>query len=199
MATYVENGFVKDSSSRALVVQGLNDRDNGQAGIYGHTGPGALGTTGPVANRAYMTRFVPSRAITVRSIAFNVGNPASNDDAIDVGIYDSTGTRLVSLGATTGLANSVGVKIVTIPAVALSAGTVYYAAFSYGTIGGTAAVVGAVLFSHIGAGGLFCPTSTAELPTVECDAKDASHPLPAAWGALGRATSQNVLLALRES
>lgn len=114
---------------------------NGQPGVF--TGP-LSGTTmtaaNIVANRAYFVRFVPPKNMTVAKIAIAVATSATSADSSDVGIYNSSGTLLGSTGSTAIGLNSTGAKVYTLPTpIALTAGTVYYIAFAYGTIGGTAA------------------------------------------------------------
>jgi hypothetical protein len=119
------------------------DSDNGQSGMYG-TPQGAppnttiaLGT----ANRIYVTRFVPSRNMTIVSGSFGVSAAASVDDQIDIGIYDSAGNLIRAAGATAGKLNTTGRKILTLSAsAALTARTVYYSV-ACNALGGTAATV----------------------------------------------------------
>lgn len=171
------------------------DRDNGQAGLLAPTS-GAVGPTAVtlVANQAFVVRFVPSRDMTITKIGFVVSTAASIDDPVDVGIFDATLARLVSLGATLGLLNSLGVKAPAIAATLLRAGTVYYAALSCGAIGGTAAQVLGAQFSIANFASIF----GASPPQVECALKGASHPLPASIVTPG-ATGTAPFLALRES
>lgn len=100
---------------------------------------GSTATLLSTANRGYFARFVPKADFTATVIAFEVTTIANVDDPVDVGIYSAAGARIVSAGATSGkLITTTGVKTVTITGTPLYAGTVYYAAFSYGTVGGTA-------------------------------------------------------------
>ena len=120
------------------------DRDNGQAGILAPNGGHWVAQVAILtASRAYWMRFVPSRAMTITSISFVVGVQATADDAWRRGDLHRLGpgtlTRVVSKGATTGLLNTTGTKNVAITSTPLTAGTVYYAAFSVGTFGGTGA------------------------------------------------------------
>lgn len=99
-------------------------------------------TTVAGASTYRAARFVPRRTLTVVKIGFVTTVAATNDDAVDVGIFDATGARLVSSGATTGKANaSAGPQTISITSTTLTAGTVYYVGFAYGTVGGTAATV----------------------------------------------------------
>lgn len=101
-----------------------------------------VSTTVASANTARFARFIPRRKLTVVKIGFVTTNPATNDDAVDVGIYDATGAKLVSSGATTGKANATaGAQTVSVASTVLNPGVVYYAALAYGAVGGTAATI----------------------------------------------------------
>src|SRR5215471_2156022 len=118
----------------------LYDSTGGQPGMYcwdAHMS--AAGTALLVATRGYYTRFRATRNMTIGSIAFAVTSAATADDACDVGIYDAYMNRLASAGATTGRLNSTGAKTIPVAATPLTAGVIYYAAFSVGAVGGTAA------------------------------------------------------------
>ena len=175
---------------------GVRGGNDGQAGMYA---PGAPGWTnagfGPSANTAYFLRVVPSRQMTITSIAYGVTVAATVDDACDVGIYDATLTRLVSAGAAAGRMNSTGIKNIAITATTLAAGSAYYAAYSYGAIGG---VVGQVSGGNYGAlekVQLFGATAG----LIEACNKGSSHPLPAGPVASPAASSLVPVLALREA
>lgn len=118
------------------------DRDLGQAGILAPSVSGGSVATGALtANRALFCRFVPSRAMTITKMAFVVQTAALSNDNCDVGIYAANGaTLLKSSGSTAGKLNALGTQTLTLSSsLALTAGTVYYAAFAYGTVGSTAA------------------------------------------------------------
>lgn len=142
---------VKSSvAAHVLTAQGLTnafasaaniDRDLGQAGIWAPSGPGGNSATGLLtANRALFCRFIPSRAMTITKIAFVVNTAALSNDNCDVGIYASDGSTLLkSSGSTAGKLNVIGPQSVSLSASqALTAGTIYYAAFAYGAVGSTA-------------------------------------------------------------
>lgn len=171
------------------------DRDNGQVGLFA---PNPLygGTTNVIltASTLYVARFMPSRPFNAALIAYVVTSFATTDDNVDVGIFDSTGQRLVSSGATAGKLNtSNGVKTVSFTATALKAGTVYYAALACGTVGGTAAT----LTHHTAstAGSQFFGSS---MPNISQGTYAANPTLPASVSI--SPTGGNVpLLAVRES
>jgi hypothetical protein len=150
------------------------DRDNGQAGMYAPPTTAPQVASALTASRASFARFVPSRSMTIARLAFLVTTAAGADDACDVGIYDSTGTRIVSSGATLGKLNSTGVKTVDIAPTTLAAGSVYYAAFSVGTFGGTAPSVILSNFANSQMTTLFGTASGVR----ETGLVAASHPLP---------------------
>lgn len=127
------------------------------------------------ANLAYLNRLVVSEPTAVIKIAFYVSVAATANDNIDLGIYNSAGTLLSSQGSTAALVNSTGLKVVTLTtSVTLLPGQVYWIAFAYGTVGGTAATLQGVgmstnnLLPLMGTGN--------NLP---CGSVAASFPLPA--------------------
>lgn len=174
------------------------DRDNGQAGIVvpssRHWTPTASGW--PNASQSRFVRFVPSRAMTITSISFVVTTFATADDAVDVGIYDATLTKIVSSGATTGKVNtSNAVKNIAITSTPLTAGTVYYAAFAYGAFGGTQASIMFAGYSNA----LLAQGFGASVPQVDCAYKDAAATLPAGPVTPTGIPSTAPVLFLRES
>ena len=119
------------------------DRDLGLTGLFAPN-PLYAGTANTIltASTLYVARFIPSRPFNAALIAYVVTSFATADDNVDVGIFNSAGTRLVSSGATAGKLNtSNGVKTVSFTATPLAAGVVYYAALACGTVGGTAATL----------------------------------------------------------
>lgn len=113
-------------------------------------------TLTPITLRAYFLRFVASRSLTIAALGFSVSTAATLDDPCDVGIYAADGvTRLGSSGATTGKLNATGAKSVPLTAgVALTAGTVYYAAFAV-TVLGTGSTITARTLQSVGVVDLF--------------------------------------------
>lgn len=174
------------------------DRDLGQPGI---TAPmlalGAYTNVTMVANQAYLARFVPSRNMTIAKISFILSTAAGADDAVDVGIFSSDlTTLLVSKGATTGVLNTAaGRKEITVASTALVAGTVYYAALSCGTLGGTAAVIQGTAINTANNAILF----GSAVPNITQAQKATAHPL--ATGTIGTPTVNlnTVILGIRES
>lgn len=171
-------------------------RENGQPGIIA---PGSRGWSYTsqlqVANRGYIMRVAPSRDIAMTLIAFSVLTPATNDDPVAVAIFDATlATVLATSGAVTGKANVSGVRTVPL-AYTLTAGTVYYASFTYGAVGGTAATLLGANFNSSSAGYLFGQSAATGL---EFDASNTRHPPTAPWGSITAATSGCPVLALRE-
>lgn len=150
------------------------DKDNGQQGILAPSAHGwAYMVQNLTANRAYFSRFTPSRDMTIVSFGFAVSTASSTDDACDIGLYDATGTKIITAGATTGKLNSTGVKSIALAA-SLYAGLVYYAGFSCGTIGGTTPQL--VMANWIAAQGgqLFGAT----LGVADAWSQNTAHPLP---------------------
>lgn len=184
---------------KVLAQSGNNDR----AGQYGMPQlPCAVTTLNPI-NRAYFTRFVAERDMTITKMAFGVSGNAASDDACDVGIYDATLTRLGSAGATTGHLNSTGVKEIPLSgSVALVGGRVYYAAFSMATPGGAAATVGALSISNGQFFGTLFGAEGSGAATVQPDAEmlflSAGHPLGAGPITPTGQSNSNPLLALKE-
>lgn len=101
-----------------------------------------ISTTVAAASTARFARFIPRRKLTVVKIGFVTTIAATNNDAVDVGLYAADGTKLVSSGATTGKANATaGAQKIDVASTVLHPGVVYYAALAYGTVGGTAATL----------------------------------------------------------
>ncbi len=93
-----------------------------------------------VAGRAHFHRFEVHKTIPVALMAYSVSIGATNDDQVECGIYDSTGTKIDSSGLVSGKLNgAAAVKTVTV-AETLPPG-VYYAAFLCPAVGGTGATV----------------------------------------------------------
>jgi hypothetical protein len=189
-----------DSSATAGVSWTSNfDRDFGLPGIMGPQ-PYIWGTasTALTANRATVARVVPSRDQTITIVSFNVSAFASADDACDVGYYTVSGSdlsKVSSTGATTGKLNTAtGVKTFTGLSWPLTAGTVYYIAFSSGTQGGTAA---SLTHATMSGGGfdLFGTTVGKSLGMF----KATSHPLPTTLTAPTTGSGGVPMLAFRES
>lgn len=109
---------------------------------------GSLLMTTTRATRA--SRFVPMRNMTVRGLGFVTTIVASENHECVVGIADSTGKVLLARSAATpGMLNSLGRKNIDFTEdVALTAGTVYYPFFEYGTVGGTTATLMAFTFAQ---------------------------------------------------
>lgn len=153
-------------------------------------------TVTPPANRAYFGRFVAPRDMTIALIAFVTTVAATNDDACDVGIYSSSLARIVSAGATTGKMNATaGVQTISITATPLTKGTVYYAAFSYGAVGGTAATLWSIGPAGANNGSIIFGST---VPSLIQGKADTSHPLPNPLVSGGNISGVPVL-ALRES
>lgn len=179
------------------------DRDLAQAGLLAPQAPGyTVSTQTQTANRGWFSRFVPSRVLPVLRIGYMVSTAATANDAADFGIYVASGanlTKVVSLGATQGLLNA-GTGPKNTPnfpgaPIVLSPDTVYYAAFSYGTIGAAAAVL---LFANYGSG-----TASQQFgstaPNVEVMFRENSHPLPDSITSGLNAAQVAARLAVRES
>ena len=178
-----------------MVPTHARDRDNGQRGILAPTLPGwSGGALGLTANLAVLSRFVPTRDMTVTLIAFGISTAATADDACDAGIYDAALTRIVSAGATLGKLNSTGVKTVPIAATTLKANRTYYAALSCGTLGGTGASMRGANFGAGEIPQLFGATAG----LVEAYTKGSAHPLPTTI-TTPTITSQGPVLAVREA
>lgn len=188
-----------DSTTNVWFAQGQRAQvqDNGQPGMFVNPHVGTTMTAANItANRSYFSRFVPSRDITVTKIAIAVATSATSADSSDVGIYNSSGTLLASSGATSIGLNSTGAKVYTLSSpVTLRAGTVYYVAFAYGPIGGTAAnIVG--YNGAFGAGQMFGTSP----PNLEWFIIGSNYPLTTKASFTGFAANGAVpLFAVRES
>ena len=176
------------------IVNPAYDRDLGQAGMLAPVN--SISTVNPTANLAYLLRFVPSRNMTITKIAFAVITAAGSDDNVDVGIYNSDlSTKLVSTGDTAGLVNATtGTKTATVASTSLVAGTIYYVAFAYGTVGSTVATLASAYLATTGVSTIFGSSP----PQLLQGTKTASHPLPSSI-ATPTSVANSPLLALRES
>jgi hypothetical protein len=135
--------------------------DSGQLGFYAPAlAPFANQATVAMSNRAFFWRVVCPLSQTISKIGFSVVNAASVDDQCDVGIYNAACSQLLgSSGATSGKLTTTGAKTVPLlTPVALVAGQVYYAALSFGVIGGTAAQLTSASMSSGLLSGLFGTT-----------------------------------------
>jgi hypothetical protein len=115
---------------------------NGQAGVYAPSVAGGSPIITPIANFLYFGRFVAPKAMTAKSIRFGLMTSASINDSCAVALYDSTGTQIATSGTIAGKLNAApGPQSITVPDTALTAGSIYYAALWFSTIGGTAATI----------------------------------------------------------
>lgn len=174
------------------------DRDAGQAGVVAPMAPwvAAVANSAVVAARTYVSRFTPSRSMTIVSMSVCVTTAGGTGDSnIDMGIYNAAGTtKLASTGATAAGINSVGIKNVALSAShTLTAGTTYYAA-----------IATAASFPGTAPGFLcYVPGTTnaqmfgSSLGTLEFGTHTAGGTLPSSLTI--SATSLGVILALRES
>jgi hypothetical protein len=153
-------------------------RTNTTNGRLGAMAPSARGWTGSAqavsANNGRLCRFVPERNMRVKGIGFNVVVAAGSNDNFDVGIYDSTLTKIVSSGATAGKLNATGKKRIDITETPLIEGQSYYILGSVGTLGGTAAQLVGANFTSAGIAAFMGTTAG----LVEADAAATIHPLP---------------------
>lgn len=171
----------------------------GQTGVVA---PEALGwfysAVTATANLAYVARFVPKRDMTITKIRFVTTQAATNNDACDVGIYASDlATKLVSAGATSAVMNATaGPQAITVASTALTAGTVYYAALSYGAVGGTAAKLAMADYDALANAPALFGNAT---PTREILTKVTSHPLPSSLSGAATTPTQVPVLGISES
>ncbi len=152
------------------------DRDNGQAGLIVPSQAPLTSATALTASRAHVARFVPSRPMSITKIGFVVSTAAGSDDACDVGLYDAAWARLVSAGATSAKMNVLGFQTVSFTATLLQAGVVYYAAFSLGAVGSSAASLILADYQTTTCARAF----GAVPPTIDADIQSSGtpHPLP---------------------
>jgi hypothetical protein len=107
------------------------------------------------AASARFTRFRANRPLTIKTVAFVITGASTNAETIQVGLYSSSGTQLVSSGnatlyttaggSTTTTTTSTGVKYAVLngsTGYTLTAGTDYYVAFSYTFTSGTGITFG---------------------------------------------------------
>jgi hypothetical protein len=171
--------------------------DSKQAGLWVPPGAPYCGQASVqgIANRGWVCRFACPKSQTITKIAFFVTIAATADDPCDVGIYDGLGSplnRLGSSGSVSGLLNSTGRKEVPLSAgVPLTEGKIYYAAFAYGTPGGTPANLQMVAVLHVAVPTLF----GTQFPYIEHAYNNAMFPLPTTFTVPGQ-TGNCVILAL---
>jgi hypothetical protein len=166
------NEWVVDGDNAAAPT--FADRDNGQAGMA--AGPlwgGTNSISGITNNRAYILRLAPSRQITATKIAYVCNGASPDNDAVDVGIYDSSLARLVSKGSTTGQLNSTGVKSLSISSTVLNPGSIYYAAIAIAVATTGATLLGLNITSALGA-----KVFGSSAPQLEMGFQAAALPLP---------------------
>lgn len=152
------------------------DNQDGLAGLIVPTARGwNAATVVASADICRSVRFRPHRALTVASMSFVVTSAATNNDNVQVGIYDSTGaTLLASSSVTAGGTTSTGRKTVNLTAnYTVLPNTTYYATLAYDYVSGTGATVGSValtstfnaIIAGSGAGSILCDSqSSATLP-----------------------------------
>ncbi|NBW22196.1 MAG: hypothetical protein EBR82_81020, partial [Caulobacteraceae bacterium] len=113
--------------------------------------PWNLGTSGAATSaQARFTRFRANRPLTIKSMAIVIAVASTNAETLQFGLYDSAGNRLVSTGnatlyttaggSTTTNTTTAGVKYAVLngsTGYTLTAGSEYYAAFSYTYTSGT--------------------------------------------------------------
>lgn len=168
----------------------------GQRGIMAPPHPTRT-TLVPVASRGYLARIEPpERDLLIINGLVDVTNPATNNDESAIAIWDETLTTiLVTSGALTSKMNGSGWVAHALAATVLRAGTPYYAEFTYGTVGGTAATLLADNKVSASTANAFGSTIATGL---EFDIKNTRHPPTAPYGALGGASNVTPVIVLRE-
>ena len=130
------------------------ERSNGMF-LYPWT---ATGTQQFTAATCRWVRFVPARNLTILRFGFEVRTASTNAESVDIGIYDATGTRLVSSGATTTYyttttgtttttTTAAGYKYVVLNSTTgytLTAGTTYYAGIGFTFTSGTGVTIATI-------------------------------------------------------
>lgn len=180
MTSSMKGGFLRDDTTGALIVQGLNDRDNGQAGIACPSGlylsPTSSRAIGAGPN-TWFGRCVPSRRMTIIRIGFLVTVAAALDDPCAVGIFSATGVLMGSSPSTLGQLNSLGPKSINLSvATVLEPGLPIYGAFSSPTPAGAGATLAGVQGPGSGAPGM--AMFGAAIPQADGGFVSA-HPMPA--------------------
>lgn len=148
---------------------------------------GSEATTTMTASQGYFRRFTVDKTLAITLAAVAVGTAATNNDNCDVGVYSATGTLLASNGGTAGKMNATGVQTISL-SITLSPGTVYYFAFAYGTVGGTAAGLVTNSKAQGGLSSQLFGTSAGSPGAFEQGKISSVYPLPSTIGTL---TGQN--------
>lgn len=158
---------------------------------------GSVQATALTASRALVVRFIAEKTRTITSIKFLLTTAASANDACDAGIFSADGVTLLgSAGTTAGKLNPVAPSVQSLTMLAgipLTAGQVYYAAFSSGTQGGTAAQIATTSFSQ----SAIATLAGSAFPLIEQTFQNTAHPLAAPFTS-GGAISQGAILFLAE-
>ena len=162
-----------------IIARTLQDYYQDSVGQYGgyiapsvpHYGNTTITLT---AGRSYYQRFVAARNTNTATISYVIQTAAGSNDNVDVGIYSATTlAKVASSGATASKLNGTATRTSVTLVAALTAGTAYYAAISYGTAGSSAPIL---------IGGQFTSANSPKLtgltnPGVQCF-YETVHPLP---------------------
>lgn len=180
----------------AYALRGL---DRQQAGMYApNAAPWcASASVALVANRGYAVRFVAEKSITITQIGFVLSVAAGANDNCDVGIFDSAMATLIgSAGSTAGKLNGAPGPV-SVPLAAganIRQGKVYYACFSSGAQGGTAASVSMTSFLALAQLGIMFG---AGFPARELAFNAAEFPLAAPFTSAGNIANCPILALLQ--
>jgi hypothetical protein len=164
------------------IVRGLQSE---QVGVTAPDSPDVSPLAAAVtANRAYLARFTVGRPTRVVRIAFmNPSTTAAAGDTVDVGIYDSSLTKLVSSGAVVpssgGTLATTGRLTVIVSATMLIPGETYFAAISF-----SVATVNSLMANWVSVFGTQGFGTAADV--VGCHFMAAAHPLPATITSAGQ-------------
>jgi len=145
-STTVSGTSISTTNPALDAASAMIERSNGMW-LY----PWNLGNSGAATSaQTRFTRFRANRPLTIKSMAVIIAGASTNAETLQFGLYDSAGNRLVSSGnatlyttaggSTTTTTTSTGVKYAVLngsTGYTLTAGSEYYAAFSYTYTSGT--------------------------------------------------------------
>ena len=180
-STTVSGTAISSTNKVVDAAAALTERSNGMF-LY----PWANGTQAFSSNTCRWVRFVPARPLTILRFGFEVRTASTNAESVDIGLYDSSGNRLVSSGLTTTMysfpttttataTTSAGYKYIVLNGATgytLTAGTTYYAGIGITFTSGTGvtiavnAIYGTTIFGGSVGGGADSASQVLSPPTL---------------------------------
>ena len=184
-STTVSGTAISSTNKVVDAAAALTERSNGMF-LY----PWSNGIQLFGSNTCRWVRFVPTRNLTVLRFGFEVRTASTNAESVDIGLYDASGNRLVSSGATTTIyttttgtttttTTAAGYKYIVLNGATgytLTAGTAYYAGIGITFTSGTGvtiavgAMYGASIFGYLGTADTASQAGASTLPATMASA-----------------------------